>query len=61
MREIYKQAESGAHAHIRQHNGAWLLQVYAPEARKPGAPFVRQFLFPTLQEARWTLRRELAR
>lgn len=61
MREIYKQHENGRHGHIRQHEGQWLLQVYASESRKRGEPMVKQFLFVTLQEARYTLRRELAR
>jgi hypothetical protein len=61
MREIYKQHENGRHGHIRQYEGRWLLQVYASESRKRGEPMVQQFFFDTLQDARYTLRRELAR
>jgi hypothetical protein len=61
MREIFKQHENGRHGHIRQYEGQWLLQVYASESRKRGEPFVKQFLLATLQDARYTLRRELAR
>lgn len=61
MTEIFKQHENGRHGHIRQYEGQWLLQVYASESRKRGEPFVTQAFFGTLQEARYALRRALAR
>jgi hypothetical protein len=61
MTEIFKQHENGRHGHIRQYEGQWLLQVYASESRKRGEAFVTQAFFGTLQEARYALRRALAR
>ena len=59
MRELYIQHENGRHGHIRKHDGQWLVQVYAAESRKRREPMVRQFLFATLQDARYALRRAM--
>ena len=60
MRELYVQNDNGKHGHIRQHEGQWLLQVYASERRKRGEKMMAQSFFARLQDARYALRRALA-